>query len=38
MGIDEYFTILIYTLMVLTFIVLVVVFLHDLSGEEEKKS
>jgi hypothetical protein len=38
MDIGEYFTILIYTLMILTFIALVLVFLHELYSEEEKKS
>jgi hypothetical protein len=38
MDIGEYFTILMYTLMILTFITLVILFLHELSGEEEKKS
>ena len=38
MDIGEYFTIIIYTLMLLTFISLVLVFLHELYGGEEKKS
>jgi hypothetical protein len=38
MGIDEYFTLIEYTLMVTTLVVLVLVFLYAFYGEEEKKS
>jgi hypothetical protein len=38
MDVGEYFAIVIYVLMILTFITLVLAFLHELYGEEEKKS
>jgi hypothetical protein len=38
MDIGEYFTILRYVLMTIAFIVLVLVFLNEFYGEEEKKS
>jgi hypothetical protein len=38
MDIGAYFAILVYVLMILTFMALVLVFLYAFSGEEEKKS
>jgi len=38
MDIGEYFAILRYVLMTIAFIALVLIFLHEFYGEEEKKS
>ncbi|MEM2995157.1 MAG: hypothetical protein QXI91_03975 [Candidatus Bathyarchaeia archaeon] len=37
-GISEYFTVFEYILMTVTFIALVLIFLHIIYGKEEKKT